>query len=106
MVHWFTTNLGAANVKMNIVSGVGINTDMAIGDMITVTIMTKVNSSSNFIEQLRVDGVEASAGVTTYWTGGSAPSDGGDSGVDTYAFSLVKTGNAAYDMVANQVKGS
>ena len=106
MVHWFTTNLGAANVKMNIVSGVGINTDMAIGDMITLTIMTKVNSSSNFIEQLRVDGVEASAGVTTYWTGGSAPSDGGDSGVDTYAFSLVKTGNAAYDMVANQVKGS
>ena len=106
MVHWFTTNLGAANVKMNIVSGVGINTDMAIGDMITVTIMTKVNSSSNFIEQLRVDGVEASAGVTTYWTGGSAPSDGGDSGVDTYAFSLVKTVNAAYDMVANQVKGS
>ena len=106
MVHWFTTNLGAANVKMNIVSGVGINTDMAIGDMITVTIMTKVNSSSNFIEQLRVDGVEASAGVTTYWTGGSAPSDGGGSGVDSYAFSLVKTGNATYDMIANQVKGS
>ena len=106
MVHWFTTNLGAANVKMNVVSGVGINTDMAIGDMISVTIMTAVNSTSNIIEQLRVDGVEASAGVTTYWTGGSAPSDGGDSGVDTYAFSLVKTGNAAYDMVANQVKGS
>ena len=106
MVHWFTTNLGAANVKMNVVSGAGINTDMAIGDMISVTIMTAVNNTSNFIEQVRVDGVEASAGVTTYWTGGSAPSDGGGSGVDSYAFNIVKTGNATYDMIANQVKGS
>ena len=106
MVHWFTTNLGAANVKMNLTSGVGINTALATGDMISVTIMTKVNSTSNFIEQLRVDGVEASAGVTTYWTGGSAPTDGGGSGVDTYAFNLVKTGSGTYDMVANQVKGS
>ena len=106
MVHWFTTNLGAANVKMNVVSGVGINTSLATGDMISVTIMTAVNSTSNFIEQLRVDGVEASAGVTTYWTGGSAPTDGGGSGVDTYAFSLVKTGSGTYDMIANQVKGS
>ena len=106
MVHWFTTNLGAANVKMNVVSGVGINTDLAIGDMISVTIMTAVNSTSNFIEQVRVDGVEASAGVTTYWTGGSAPTDGGGSGVDSYAFNIVKTGNGTYDMIANQVKGS
>ena len=106
MVHWFTTNLGAANVKMNVVSGVGINTDMAIGDMISVTIMTAVNSTSNFIEQVRVDGVEASAGVTTYWTGGSAPTNGGGSGVDTYAFNIVKTASARYDMIANQVKGS
>jgi hypothetical protein len=106
MVHWFTTNLGAANVKMNVVSGAGINTDMAIGDMISVTIMTKVNSTSNFIEQVRVDGVEASAGVTTYWAGGSAPTDGGGTGVDTYAFNILKTGNATYDMIGNQVKGS
>ena len=106
MVHWFTTNLGAANVKMNLTSAVGINSTLAVGDMISVTIMTKVNSSSNFIEQLRVDGVEASAGVTTYWTGGSAPTDGGGSGVDTYLFNIVKTGSGTYDMVANQVKGS
>jgi len=106
MVHWFTTNLGAANVKMNLTSGVGINTALATGDMISVTIMTAVNSTSNFIEQVRVDGVEASAGVTTYWSGGSAPTDGGGSGVDTYAFNIVKTGNGTYDMIANQVKGS
>ena len=106
MVHWFTTNLGAANVKMYVVSGGGINTDLAIGDMISVTIMTAVNSTSNFIEQVRVDGVEASAGVTTYWTGGSAPTDGGGSGVDSYAFNIVKTGNGTYNMIANQVKGS
>ena len=30
----------------------------------------------------------------------------GGSGVDSYAFNIVKTGNGTYDMIANQVKGS
>ena len=36
----------------------------------------------------------------------NSKTDGGDSGVDTYAFNILKTGNATYDMIANQVKGS
>ena len=106
MTHWFTTAIGAANVKVNIVSSAGINTEMATGDLITVTVMTNTSSTSNFIQQLRVDGKEASAGVTTYWVGGSAPTAGSGSGVDTYCFSLIKTGSGTFDMVANQAKGS
>ena len=106
MTHWFTTAIGAANVKVNIVSSAGINTEMATGDLITVTVMTNTSSTSNFIQQLRVDGKEASACVTTYWVGGSAPTAGSGSGVDTYCFSLIKTGSGTFDMVANQAKGS
>ena len=106
MVDYRSSAVGAANVKLNIVSAAGINTDMAIGDVMTVTVITAAANASHFVDQIRIDGVEASAGVTTNWIGGSVPTDGGGSGVDTYAFNILKTGNATYVVVANQVKTS
>jgi len=106
MVHYRSSAVGGANVKLNVISTAGINTDLAIGDAMTVTVLTVAGSTSHFVDQIRVDGVEATAGVTTHWVGGSVPTDGGGSGVDTYAFNLLKTGNATYVVVANQVKTS
>ena len=106
MVHYRSAAVGGANVKLNVISSAGINTDLAIGDAMTVQVMTVAGSTSHFVDQIRIDGVEASAGVTTNWIGGSVPTDGGGSGVDTYAFNILKTGNATYVVVANQVKTS
>ena len=106
MVHYRSSAVGGANVKLNVISTAGINTDMAIGDVMTLTVITVAGSTSHFVDQLRIDGVEASAGVTTHWGGGSAPTDGGGSGGDTYAFNILKTGNATYVAVANQVTTS
>ena len=106
MVHYRSAAVGAANVKLNVVSTAGINTDMAIGDAMTLTVITVAGNTAHFVDQIRVDGVEASAGVTTHWVGGSAPTEGGGSGVDTYAFNILKTGNAAYLVVGNHVKTS
>jgi len=106
MVHYRSAAVGGANVKLNVISTAGINTDMAIGDAMTLTVITVAGSSSHFVDQLRIDGVEATAGVTTHWVGGSAPTDGGSSGVDTYAFNILKTANATYVAVANQVTTS
>ena len=106
MVHYRSSAVGAANVKLNVISSAGINTDLAIGDAMSVTLITAAGSASHYVDQIRIDGVEASAGVTTHWVGGSAPTDGGASGVDTYAFNILKTGNAAYLVVANKVATS
>ena len=106
MVHYRSSAVGAANVKLNVISSAGINTDLAIGDAMTLTVITAAGSASHYVDQIRIDGVEASAGVTTHWVGGSAPTDGGASGVDTYAFNILKTGNAAYLVVANKVATS
>ena len=43
---------------------------------------------------------------TTHWVGGTTPADGGGSGVDTYAFNILKTANQTYTVVANQSKTS
>ena len=107
MMHYRSAAVGGANVKLNVISNAGINTDLAIGDVIAVTVSTITGNTAHFVDQIQVDGVEASAGVTTYWTGGSAPTDGsGATAIDNYAFNIMKTGNATYIVVANQTKGS
>jgi hypothetical protein len=99
MVHYFTTQESAQSIP-NIISGAGINTDMAIGDTMTLSVLTTAHANS-FPTNWRIDGVEASAGVTTYWNGGSAPSAGADSGVDFYTLNFVKTASARYTAFAN-----
>ena len=107
MVHYRSAAVGGANVKLNVISSAGINTDLAIGDVMAVTVSTITGNTAHFVDQIRIDGVEASAGVTTYWAGGSAPTDGsGATAIDSYAFNIMKTANATYIVVANQSKGS
>ena len=41
-------------------------------------------------------------GITTHWIGGSTPDAGGGSGVDVYAFNIIKTASNTFTVVANQ----
>ena len=104
MVHYRSSAVGAANVKPDIVSTTGINTDLAIGDAIAVTIITVAGNASHFVDSIAIDG--KNTGITTNWVGGSAPSDGGASAVDIYAFNILKTASETYTVVANQTKCS
>ena len=100
-VFYRSANLGAASVKPNVRSSVGLNTEMAIGDAIAVTIITAVNSTSNFCSSLAIDG--KNTGITTHWVGG-IPTAGGSTGVDRYSFNILKTADATFVVVANQSK--
>ena len=104
MVHYRSANLGAANVKPDIISSVGINTALKIGEAVSVTIITAVNSTSNYVSSVAIDG--RTTGITTNWVGGDAPSDGGGSNVDIYAFNILKTADNTFLVVANQTKCS
>ena len=39
--------------------------------------------------------------VDENWVGGSAPSSGGSSGVDIYNYTIIKTADATFTVVAN-----
>ena len=97
-----SANLGGTTNTLNIISTTGINTDMAVGQMLTVTGITSVNATTAYVNALKIDGVT----TPVWWNGGSAPSDGGGSGLDMYSFNIVKTGNATYHVVGNQTKTS
>ena len=100
MVHLFTVAEDATSVP-NIMSTVGINTQMGTGDAITVTLVTTANAAG-YVTGIQVDG----AAVTENWIGGSAPSDGGSSGVDIHAFTILKTASETYTVIGNQSKTS
>ena len=69
---------------------------MGVGDVITVTIVTAAHSGS-YCDHLAIDGAD----VTENWVGGSTPSSGGSSGVDIYNYTIIKTADATFTVVAN-----
>ena len=69
-----SANLGGTTNTLNIISTSGINTTLAIGQMLTVTGITSVSASTAYVNALKIDGVT----TPVWWSGGSAPADGGD----------------------------
>jgi len=103
-LHFGSANLAGTNNTLNIISNTGINTDITDNEVLNVTVITAVNAATAFVDKVSIDG--KGVGITTHWIGGSAPTDGGSAGVDTYSFNILKTGSETYVVVANQIKTS
>ena len=97
MVHYYTTN-ETTTANPNIITTAGINTNMATGDTMSVTILSKPNNAGYF-PRISIDG--RLAGITTYWSGGSAPSSAESSGVDVNVYQIIKTADETFDVLAN-----
>ena len=105
MIHHFTTT-ETTTATPNITSTAGINTNMAVGDAMSVTIVTTA-AAAGYAATVTIDHLNAgNNGGSLNWTGGSAPSDGGSSGVDIYAYTLIKTADAKFTVIATQTKTS
>ena len=102
MVHLFTTQettTSTPNIRFN--SSTTLDSRMNVGEAISVTIITTAAAAA-YSAQLTIDG----AAVTENWVGGYAPSDGGSSGVDIYAYTIIKTASATFTVIGNQSKTS
>ena len=97
MVHYFTTAETTTSTP-NIFSSVGINTEMAIGDTVSVTILSTA-ASAGYSAKVSID--HTLTGITTSWVGGSAPSAGGSGGIDIYSYQIIKTANATFTVIGN-----
>ena len=95
MVHLFTTAETTTAVP-NIISTAGINTDLAVGDAISVSVICTA-AAAGYAAEWQIDGIA----VTETWVGGSAPSAGGASGTDTYSMNIIKTASATYTVIGN-----
>ena len=101
-VHYFTTQETTTSTpNLRFSSSVTLNNSMDVGETIAVTIITTA-AAAGYSAQLTIDG----SAVTENWIGGSAPSDGGSSGVDIYTYNIIKTASATFTVIANQTKTS
>ena len=98
MVHYFTTAEDATSTP-NIMSSVGVNTEMAVGDTISVNIITTA-ATAGYATTVTIDGAAIGSDAVR-WVGGTAPSAGGSSGLDIYSYQLIKTANATFTVIGN-----
>lgn len=105
-VHYFTGNAAADftfNARWD--ASTTLNSVLGIGESATIAVL--VTNGSTAYKTLttgsgafQVDGVT----VTPKWQGGTAPSAGNASSIDSYTFTIIKTASATYTVLASQVK--
>ena len=100
-VMYYTTN-ASANWTVNFrgSSGTSLNTLMATGESVTVAFLVTQGATAYYNNVVQVDG----SSVTPKYQGGTAWTAGNASGIDVYTYTIIKTGNAAFTVLASQTK--
>ena len=99
-VVYYTAN-STANSTLNIRgnSTVSLNTVMSTNQTMTIVFSVTNNSSAFRVANVQIDGTT----ITPKWSGGSAPTASANS-IDSYAFSIIKTGSAAYTVLGSKTQ--
>jgi|TARA_R100001530_G_scaffold6519_3_gene7588 hypothetical protein len=101
---WYFTSDASGDWTINL-RGDGsntMNTIMATGESLTLCHLVTIGSSEYRNTVVQVDGT--TSGVTTEWQGGAAPSEGNASSVDSYVYTVIKTGASAYTVFASMTQ--
>jgi len=77
-----------------------VNANLAVGQSITVAIAMTQGSTAYYLNAYQVDG----SSVTPKWSGGSAPTAGNASSIDAYSFTIIKTADATFTVLASQTQ--
>jgi hypothetical protein len=94
---YYTSN-ASANFTLNF-RGDGsttLNSLMAIGDAISCVFLNTNGGTAYYASAFQIDG----SSVTPKWSGGTAPTAGNTSSIDSYSFTIVKTASAVFTVLA------
>ena len=98
---YYTTN-ASGNWTLNLrgTSSVSLDTLMSTGQTLTVTFMVTQGATAYYNSAVTIDG----SSVTPKWQSGAAPTAGNVSSIDVYTYAIIKTGSAAFTVLATQSK--
>jgi hypothetical protein len=100
-VLYYTTNAsGNFTVNFRGSSGTALNTIMATGESLSATFLVTNGATAYYNSAVQVDGNS----VTPKWQGGTAPTSGNASSIDSYTYVLIKVGSASFTVLASQTK--
>jgi hypothetical protein len=74
-----------------------VNANLAIGQSVTSAVLLTQGTTAYYLNAYQVDG----STVTPKWSGGSAPTAGNASGIDAYTFTIIKTADATFTVLAS-----
>jgi len=77
-----------------------LNSIMDTGESITVAHIVKQGGTAYYNSAVQVDG----SGVTPEWQGGAAPTAGNIDSLDVYTYTVIKTGDATFTVLASQTQ--
>jgi len=101
VVQYFTSN-AAGNWTVNFRGNATTTFNNAVPNntSISATLMTTQGGTPYYNSAITIDGNS----VTPKWQGGTAPTSGNASGVDSYTYVIIKTGSNAYTAFASQTQ--
>jgi len=100
-VLYYTSN-ATANWTLNLRGSgtLSLNSMLAIGQSLTVAFLVQQGGTAYYPTALQVDG----SSITPKWQGGTAPTSGNTNSIDVYTYTIIKTANATYTVLASQTK--
>jgi hypothetical protein len=100
-VLYYTSNASANwTVNFRASSGTSLDTLMSTGQSITVVFLVTQGATPYYNNVVQVDG----NAVTPKYQGGTAWSAGNASSIDSYSYTIIKTGSATFTVLAAQVQ--
>lgn len=100
-VQYYTTD-ATANFTLNVRgdASTSINSMLAIGQSLTIALLVTNGATAYRPSTFQVDGTT----ITPKWLGGSAPTGGNANSIDSYSYTIIKTANATFTVLASQNK--
>mgnify|MGYP003645560957 FL=1 len=92
--------LSTAQTANRTINFTNVNTNLAIGQSVTCAVLATQGSTAYYLNAYQVDG----SAVTPKWSGGAAPTGGNASGIDSYSFTIIKTADATFTVLASQTQ--
>lgn len=98
----YYTGNASANFTLNFRgdSDETLNSIISTGESITASFLVTNGGTAYYPTAFQIDG----SSITPKWSGGSAPSSGNADSIDAYSFTIIKTGDAAFTVLAGAVQ--
>lgn len=100
ILYYTSNNTGNWTLNFRGDSSTTLNSILSVGDSLTIAFMTTNGATAYYPTAHQIDGNS----ITPKWQGGTAPTSGNASSIDSYTYTIIKTGNAAFTLLAAQTK--
>jgi hypothetical protein len=96
VVYYTSAAVGDWTINFRASSSATLNSVIATGESITLVHLVTLTGAEYRNTTVQVDG----SSITPEWQGGSAPTEGNINSIDSYTYTIIKTGDAAFTILA------